>query len=400
VPSGAALVDPPGRPNGAPWVGAQAPDCTPEPSMVRDLADAVRAAPRGLLVAGWGAAVPVQTASRFVAAAGWPVLADPLSGLRVGEQAISTYDALLRSPEFADAHLPELVVRVGAPLTSTVAGKWLEQADATWLVDRDGIWLDPSRTATTRLHADPGALLDAVADLLESAPASHVWLDQWLAAERLARHAIDEVCDASGDPFEGRIARDVVAALADGATLVVASSMPVRDIEGFAAPRVGVRFLANRGVNGIDGFVSTVLGVAAGGDRGPVVGLLGDLCFLHDGNGLLGARDRGLDATFVVVDNDGGGIFSFLPQGDPAVVGAERFEELFATPHGVDLAAVAALHGLPCAVVNQASDVERVVKEAVRAGGVRVVLVRTDRHVNVARHEAVWGAVRTAIAGA
>jgi len=171
----------------------------------------------------------------------------------------------------------------------------------------------------------------------------------------------------------------------------------VRDVEGFAAPRAGVRFLANRGVNGIDGFVSTVLGVAAGGEGGPVVGLLGDLCFLHDTNGLLGARDRGLDATFVVVDNDGGGIFSFLPQGDPAVVATGRFEALFGTPHGIDLAAVAAVHGLPCAVVERANDVGPAVKDAVQAGGVRVVLVRTDRRVNVARHQAVWGAVRTAV---
>ena len=397
VPTGAALVDAPGRSDGAPWVAAQGTDRAPNPTIVRTLADAVRAAPRGLLVAGWGAGVSVAIASRFAAAAGWPVLADPLSGLRAGEHTISAYDALLRVPEFADAQVPDLVVRVGAPLTSTVAGRWLERSDATWLVDRDGTWLDPSRTATTREHADPNALLDAVAGLLEAAPASRAWLDQWLGAERLARHAIDETCDASGDPFEGRIARDVVAALADDATFVVASSMPVRDVEGFAAPRAGVRFLANRGVNGIDGFVSTVLGVAAGGEGGPVVGLLGDLCFLHDTNGLLGARDRGLDATFVVVDNDGGGIFSFLPQGDPAVVATDRFEELFGTPHGIDLAAVAAVHGLPCAVVERARDVGPAVKDAVRAGGVRVVLVRTDRRVNVARHQAVWDAVRAAV---
>jgi 2-succinyl-5-enolpyruvyl-6-hydroxy-3-cyclohexene-1-carboxylate synthase len=402
VPTGAPLIDAPGRPDGAPWIVPRPPDRTPDLSMVRALADAVRAAPRGLLVAGWGAGVPVETASRFVVAAGWPVLADPLSGLRMGERAISTYDALLRAPEFSDAHLPEVVVRVGAPLTSNVAGQWLDRAPATWLVDRDGIWLDPSRAATTRDATDAGALLDAVAELLGGAAAparaSDAWPDRWLAAERLARRAIDDACDASDEPFEGRIARDVVASLEDGVTLVVASSMPVRDVEGFAAPRAGVRFLANRGVNGIDGFVSTVLGVAAGGDGAPVVGLLGDLCFLHDANGLLGARDRGLDATFVVVDNDGGGIFSFLPQGDPAVVETERFEELFGTPHGVDLAAVAALHGLPCAVIDRASDLGPAVEAAVGAGGVRVVLVRTDRRVNVAGHEAVWAAVRAAIA--
>ena len=108
------------------------------------------------------------------------------------------------------------------------------------------------------------------------------------------------------------------------------------------------------GVNGIDGFVSTVLGIAAGSD-GPTVGLLGDLCFLHDSNGLLGARDRGLDATFVVVDNDGGGIFSFLPQAELP----DHFETLFGTPHGIDLRALAAVHGLPVTEVGAAGEVAR-----------------------------------------
>jgi 2-succinyl-5-enolpyruvyl-6-hydroxy-3-cyclohexene-1-carboxylate synthase len=167
--------------------------------------------------------------------------------------------------------------------------------------------------------------------------------------------------------------------------------MPVRDAESFAAPRTGIDVHANRGVNGIDGFVSTVLGIAAG-SGGPTVGLLGDLCFLHDSNGLLGARDRGLDATFVVVDNDGGGIFSFLPQ----VEHPEHFETLFGTPHGIDLADLARVHGVPVTEVTAAGDVAPGVIESAAAGGVRVVLVRTDRAANVARHREVWSAVADA----
>ncbi len=135
-----------------------------------------------------------------------------------------------------------------------------------------------------------------------------------------------------------------------------------------------MRFHANRGVNGIDGFVSTVLGVAAASD-GPTVALVGDLCFLHDSNGLLGAVDRGVDATFVVVDNDGGGIFSFLPQADLP----EHFETLFGTPQRVDLGALAAVHGIPVTEVGEAAEFEPALAAAVEGGGVRVVRVRTDR---------------------
>jgi 2-succinyl-5-enolpyruvyl-6-hydroxy-3-cyclohexene-1-carboxylate synthase len=185
------------------------------------------------------------------------------------------------------------------------------------------------------------------------------------------------------------VARDVVAAVPSGATLLVGSSMPVRDVETFARPRSGLRFLSNRGVNGIDGFVSTVLGVAAVANPGPVVALCGDLTFLHDSGGLLSARRRGLDATFVVVDNRGGGIFNFLPQ---AGVG-DHFETLFGTPQDVDLAELAAVHGVPTETVTKADDLVPAVHRAIAAGGVRLVLVPTDRADNVARHRQVWEAV-------
>jgi 2-succinyl-5-enolpyruvyl-6-hydroxy-3-cyclohexene-1-carboxylate synthase len=190
------------------------------------------------------------------------------------------------------------------------------------------------------------------------------------------------------------VARDLVDALSDDATLLVASSMPVRDVEAFSRPRSGARFLANRGVNGIDGFVSTALGAAAV-SSGPTVALLGDLCLLHDNNGLLGAADRGVDVTFVVLDNDGGGIFSFLPQAELP----EHFELLFGTPHGVDLAALAVMHGLPADRIEKASDLVPAVEAAIAAGGVRVVIAPTERGDNVARHRDVWATVAAALEG-
>ncbi len=164
--------------------------------------------------------------------------------------------------------------------------------------------------------------------------------------------------------------------------------MPVRDVESFARARDGITFHANRGVNGIDGFVSTALGLAAGSSS-PVVALVGDLCFLHDANGLLGASARGVDATFVVVDNDGGGIFSFLPQADLP----EHFETLFGTPHGIDLTALAQVHGVAVTEVGRAGEIGGAVQDSIDAGGVRVVLVKTDRAANVTRHREVWAAV-------
>jgi 2-succinyl-5-enolpyruvyl-6-hydroxy-3-cyclohexene-1-carboxylate synthase len=220
------------------------------------------------------------------------------------------------------------------------------------------------------------------------------WLARWRDADAAARGAIDALFDSWDQPFEGRIARDVVRTVPSDSAVVVASSMPVRDVESFAAARDGVTFHANRGANGIDGFVSTALGIAATGD-GPTIALVGDLCFLHDANGLLGAAARGVDATFVVVDNGGGGIFSFLPQAEVP----EHFETLFGTPQPVDLGALAAVHGLPVTEVTAADALAPALLAAVDGGGVQVVRVRTDRDDNVRRHREVWAAVADSLSG-
>jgi len=397
VPTGAELVPAAGRPDGAPWVRVATPVQTPDDETVARVVGAVRRAPRGALLAGWGAHVSPVTAARFASAAGWPVLADPLSGLRTGANAVSTYDPLLRAPGFGDARRPDVALRVGAPLTGKTANAWIDGVPL-WSVDPDRAWLDPQRGASELLACDAELLLAAVADALGPTRGS-AWLDEWLAAEEAARAALDELLDDWEDPFEGRVARDLVAGLADGSRLVVASSMPVRDVESFAAARDGLRIVANRGVNGIDGFTSTVLGASAVA-IGPVVALLGDLCFLHDTNGLLGASDRGIDATLVVLDNDGGGIFSFLPQADSSLVDGSHFETVFGTPHGLDLSAIAVAHGVSCIEIEKAGALLPAVHDSIRAGGVRVVLVRTTRADNVQRHRDAWAAVANAVNGA
>jgi len=384
----------PGRPGGAPWTAAPAATSPPGAAEIAALAGAVRAAPRGVLVAGWGAELAPRAVDLFAAASGWPVLADPLSGARRGSHAVSTYDGLLRAPRFAAAHRPDLAVRVGGGPTSKALAGWLDESVPQVLVDPAGGWLDPGRTASLRLVADPSSLLAATAAAL-TGPRDGDWLAGWLEAERLARGAIDGLIDRWPEPFEGQVARDLVAGLPDGATLVVGSSMPVRDVDAFARPRDGLRFVANRGLSGIDGFVATALGVAAAGAE-PVAALCGDLALLHDASTLLGAAGRPRGAVLVVCDNDGGGIFSFLPQ---ARLPAELFEPLFGTPHGLDLAALAAAARLPCRRVEKAADLLPALHGALAGGGTELLLVTGDRATNLARHRAVTEAVAAAVGG-
>jgi 2-succinyl-5-enolpyruvyl-6-hydroxy-3-cyclohexene-1-carboxylate synthase len=384
----------PGRPGGAPWTAAPAATPPPGAAEIAALAAAVREAPRGVLVAGWGAELDPRAADLFGAASGWPVLADPLSGARRGPHAVSAYDGLLRAPRFAAAHRPDLAVRVGGGPTSKALAGWLDESVPQVLVDPAGGWLDPGRTASLRLVADPSSLLAATAAALTGPPDGD-WLAGWLEAERLARGAIDGLLDGWLEPFEGQVARDLVAGLPDGATLVVGSSMPVRDVDAFARPRDGLRFVANRGLSGIDGFVATALGVAAAGEE-PVAALCGDLTLLHDASTLLGAAGRPRGAVLVVCDNDGGGIFSFLPQ---ARLPAELFEPLFGTPHGLDLAALAAAARLHCRQVEKAADLLPALHGALAGGGTELLLVAGDRATNLARHRAVTEAVAAAVGG-
>jgi 2-succinyl-5-enolpyruvyl-6-hydroxy-3-cyclohexene-1-carboxylate synthase len=192
---------------------------------------------------------------------------------------------------------------------------------------------------------------------------------------------------------EPGVARTVAATVPDGGVMFTSASMPLRDVEWYVRPRHGLRVLANRGANGIDGVVSTALGAALGGDE--VVALVGDLAFLYDSAGLVGAASRACSCTLVVVDNDGGGIFSFLPQA--GTLAEDRFERLWGTPHGLDLAAVAAGYRVPVALAESAREVGPAVSAAVEAGGVRVVLVNTSRRANVAVHDELHEAVAAAV---
>jgi 2-succinyl-5-enolpyruvyl-6-hydroxy-3-cyclohexene-1-carboxylate synthase len=376
-----------GRPGVEPWTRTG-----PSPSGIavedrRRLRDLLVAAQRCLVVAGEAPGGGVG--ARGLAESGeWPLLADPLSGARSGVTAISAYEALLRHPGFAAAMRPDLVVRVGRTGASKPLATYLGPDVRQLVVDPDGDWADPGRAAEWIIRADPSLL----PSLVEPGPRARPWTQRWLEAEAAARTAIDAVLDAEDSPSEPRTARDLAASCPDGATLVAASSMPIRDLESFMRPRSGLRVIANRGASGIDGFVSTSLGAALAGP-GPTVALAGDLSMLHDQNGLLLARSGNVDAVFVVVNNDGGGIFSFLPQADfPG-----DFERLFGTPHGMPFEGVAALYRCGYQRVERAASLTAAVGDAWSAGGVHLVEVPTERTANVALHRRIWQAVGEAL---
>jgi 2-succinyl-5-enolpyruvyl-6-hydroxy-3-cyclohexene-1-carboxylate synthase len=287
-----------------------------------------------------------------------------------------------------------VVIRTGGLLASKVLGQWLAASGALQVgLDRADRVPDPDRLLSRSLVADPAVVAAQLAGLRPT-PASRDWSQRWAAAEASARRAVRAGIDADPDPSEPSVAVDVLASVPAGGALVVASSMPVRDLEWFAPPRPDAWVWSNRGANGIDGVVSTALGVATTGRATTVV--VGDLAFLHDSTALVALREREVDLVVVVVDNDGGGIFSFLPQ--RGVLEPEAFERLFGTPHGADLVALAGAHGLPAERVRSRAGLQAALAGARARGGVRVVVVDSDRDRNVAVHARLVEAVAASLA--
>jgi 2-succinyl-5-enolpyruvyl-6-hydroxy-3-cyclohexene-1-carboxylate synthase len=377
-----------GRESGAPWAETLAGAPLPHDDEIAALARELSGVERGVLVAGAG--LEASPLLDLAAALAWPVLAEPASGLRCGPGAVGAYDALLRHEATAERLRPVLAVRVGALGISRALLRWLESGVEQVLVDPDGLWLDPGRTARRLVRADPSLI---AARLAAAVPrrARSAWLEEWLELEGRAQEAIDAVLEDEKRLTEPAAARALADALPADATLVVAASMPVRDLDWFMRPRPRLRVIANRGANGIDGFVSTALGAALA-SSGPVAALCGDLSLLHDGNGLLLARAERVGAVFVVLNNNGGGVFSFLPQAR----WPERFEELFGTPQDVDVEALARLHGCGYARADREAALRSAIAAAIEEGGTHLVEVRTERAANVAVHERLWRAVADA----
>ena len=428
VPDGFAAAHPlaaRGRPEAAPLTRIAVRRSAPPAGQLAELAARVREVDRGLIVAG-PSPEPERdgpAAKALAAATGYPLLADALSGARFGDAGgalrIGGYDLFLERTRTREALRPELVLRLGASPTSANLLSLLKEAGGEqWVIDAGDRWKDHVNVASDYLRADVAAFAEALCAAMgagsahaggDVAGSAHAggetaskaegldrsgtctesqerWSALWRRTQEAAARAVAEVSE--GELFEGIVCAQVVHAAPPGSTVFVSSSMPVRDLDAFAFPRRKPLLVhGNRGASGIDGILSSAVGVAAGGE-GPVLAIVGDVAFIHDMNGLLSARDHA-EVIFVLVNNDGGGIFHFLPIRDfePA------FTRHFATPHGLDFAHAAALYGLPHERVRTRAELGSSLERGIAAGGSRIIEVQTDRERNRRCRRAVYEAV-------
>jgi 2-succinyl-5-enolpyruvyl-6-hydroxy-3-cyclohexene-1-carboxylate synthase len=384
---------PAGRPDSSPWHGEpHLPDMTScSDSDVRALMSVIASASCGVLVAGQGTSDPGAVLA-LGESLGWPVLADPRSGCRVpGSAAVAHADAVLRSTSFARDMRPDVVLRFGEPPASKVLNQWLAASGKNTIVaTSQSRWSDPDRQAAM-LVGERGLASELLKGMSNAqAGTNRAYLQRWLDADASAAAAIESEMSSVTEPS---IARAVVSSMPSGGHLVVSSSMPIRDVEWFGGMRADITVHSNRGANGIDGVIATAIGVAVSSNA-PTVCLIGDVAFLHDSSSLAALSQREITLTIVVIDNDGGGIFSFLPQGEQ--LESSRFEQLFGTPHGTDLVALSRAHGLLAAGVSSIGQMRDAVAD--QGQGVRVAVARVgSRTDNVAVHRRLNDAVVTAV---
>jgi len=354
-----------------PWVSHAAGRPTLPAGGRRALAGRAERAERGLIVVGPDADVAPDALSALATTTGFPVLADPLSGARFGDHVADAlvcggYDAYA-----AVAPAPEFVLRFGASPTSKPLRHYLRDADAEQVVvDPAGGWREATFTATDLVTADGTALARALAERIDADREPGAFRERFAALERRYWSLVEE----SEAWFEGAILRAVTRLAPDPATLFVSNSMPVRDLDRFGEPRAAsITALGNRGASGIDGITSTGLGAGSATDD-PLAIVTGDLAYYHDANGLLAVGRCGVDATIVLVNNDGGGIFHRLPieAFDPP------FTEQFRTPHGLDFAPTADLYGLEFVRATTREAFRGAYQASLRSEGTQVIEVRTD----------------------
>jgi 2-succinyl-5-enolpyruvyl-6-hydroxy-3-cyclohexene-1-carboxylate synthase len=382
-----------GRPDRVPWTAEARPA-----ALAADLYGAVAAAKHPIIVVGDQHQRELAlTISHFATATGIPVFADSLSQMRRAQLAehtpvIAAYDLILRSQPVRHQLVPDLIIRVGELPTSKPLRAWLTETDCRQIViDPRGGWQDPTRSASAVWACDPLAAFTAASARVEGHIANPSWTSAWTGLERAAQSAIDHALGEEPFPFEPAVYRSLLSGLQGGATIFVSSSMPIRDVEAYGPiGRDDLRYLSNRGANGIDGVISTALGVRAPYNCDRVIVLTGDLAFLYDASALAIAKRHDIPLTIVCVDNDGGGIFSFLPLAQHD----KHFEELVATPSGVDVEAVAKAYGFDYSAPRDAEQLATAVEKP------GFVHLKTDRAANKAAHDRVAGHVMDSVGAA
>lgn len=323
---------------------------------------------------------------RFASALNWPVLCDPLSNLRAElpedcqELCIDQYDALLKSDAFGDQVVPHTVLRIGTQPVSKPLALYLKKhlPEQMIVVDENPAFQDALGIVTHHIQANPEAVLQVIVEQSRSEETK-----KWIEANDLFSSLIQTHAEKVQD--EGAYTYAFFEQLPSGVDLISGSSMPIRDTDTFFRKTTkSIKIFANRGTNGIDGVVSTALGIQAARKR-PTYLLIGDLSFLHDVNGLIATRFTGTDLTIIIMNNDGGGIFSYLPQASVET----HFETLFGTPTGVTFEHIAAMYDAQYEAIHTLDGFKEALHKP-KDKPLRILEVFTDRTENVEAHRALW----------
>jgi 2-succinyl-5-enolpyruvyl-6-hydroxy-3-cyclohexene-1-carboxylate synthase len=400
-----------GRPDNAPYIEVHdAPLGASATAAIEKLLDMVHRAPRGLIIVGPNDDSTLEAPLvRLAQHLGYPILADPLSQLRCGvhdqSMVLTSYDSFLRIDSFVESAQPELILRFGAMPTSKSLLLYLKRYACCPLgvIDGNGGWEEPTQLASELFHTNPTSLCQDLLTALNQQKAneekqkdlSQAWLSSWQDTDKITQQALQNAIHDFNKLFEGRVFSELANLLPHGTTLYIGNSMPVRDLDTFFwSSEQRIRIMGNRGANGIDGNISSALGASAvAGQHGPTVLVLGDLAFFHDLNGLLAARLHQLNLTIILINNDGGGIFSFLPQ----ATYPEHFEQLFGTPTGLDFRLVVEMYGGQFQKVDNWELFRKAVNQGLHTGGLQVIEIPTERTSNVKMHRQLWEVVKKAI---
>lgn len=327
----------------------------------------------------------------------WPILADPLSGLRTygdtDNTVIDQYDTFLREQDLVTELIPEVIIRFGAMPVSKSLMKWIEQFEDSlyYLVDSGNEWKDPTKQATDIIHCDERFLVDALAKDFKKATSSD-WLQSWQHFNKATETVVNEYLTTLTEANEGQLIRWIREYLPTKSGLFIGNSMPIRDVDTFFnKTNKSIKLLANRGANGIDGVISSALG--SGTVIQPMYLVIGDLSFYHDMNGLAMAQKYGLNLTIILVNNSGGGIFSFLPQATLP----KHFETLFGTELALNFETIAELYQGNYQAPKTQEEFHEAMDLASFHKGLDIIEIKTNRYENVASHRELYQAVSKAL---